>query len=179
MTNSKLSFIAAVVAIALFALSQAASAADSWNLPDEEEVRFDAKVTDVLCVLSGDCPPDCGAGKRVLGLLKDDGELVLPIKNGGPFTGATADLLPYCGAVVTADGLFTVNYGVKTFAIQFLRPLDGKWGRTNGFVKQWAAERGLGAKDKKARRWFRTDETILEIVGEQGKLGLKDKGIEP
>jgi len=179
MTKSKLSFIAAALASALFGLSQVALAADSWNLPNEEEVRFDAKVTDVLCVLSGDCPPDCGAGKRVLGLLKEDGELVLPIKNGGPFTGAVADLLPYCGTVVTADGLFTVNYGVKTFAVQFLRPLDGKWGRTNGFVNQWAAERGLGAKDKQARSWFRNDETILEIVGEQGKLGLKDKGIEP
>ncbi len=179
MTKSKLSFIAAALVIALFALPQVPLAADSWNLPDEEEVRFDAKVTDVLCVLSGDCPPDCGAGKRVLGLLKEDGELVLPIKNDGSFTGAVTDLLPYCGTVVTADGLFTVNYGVKTFAVQFLRPLDGKWGRTNGFVKQWAAERGLEAKDKKARRWFRNDETILEIVGEQGKLGLKDKGIEP
>lgn len=171
--------IAAVFAVALYSFSHAASAADSWNLPGEEEVRFDAKVTDVLCVLAGDCPPDCGAGKRVLGLLKDDGELVLPIKNGGPFTGAVADLLPYCGQVVTADGLFTINYGVKSFAIQFVRPLEGKWRRTNGFVKQWAAERELDAKDKKARRWFRNDETILEIVGEQGKLGLKDKGIEP
>ena len=179
MKKSNSGLIAALFAIAVFSFCHAVSAADSWGLPGEEEVRFDAKVTDVLCVLSGDCPPDCGAGKRVLGLLKEDGELVLPIKNGGPFTGATADLLPHCGKVITADGLFTVNYGVKSFAVQFIRPLEGKWGRTNAFVKEWAAERGLEAKDKKARRWFRNDETILEIVGEQGKLGLKDKGIEP
>ena len=165
--------------IALISLSNVVFAADSWNLPNEEEARFEATVTDVLCVLSGDCPPDCGAGKRVLGLLKADGELVLPIKNGGPFTGAVADLLPHCGAVVTADGLFTVNYGVRTFALQFVKPKEGKWRRANGFVKQWAAEHGLEPKDKKARRWFRNDETILEIIGEQGKLGLKDKGIEP
>ena len=179
MIKSNMGLIAGVFAIALFAISHAALAADSWNLPNEEEVRFDAKVTDVLCVLSGDCPPDCGSGKRVLGLLKEDGELVLPIKNGGPFTGAVTDLLPHRGTMVTADGLFTINFGVKTFAIQFVRPQEGKWRRANGFVKQWAAERGLEAKDKKARRWFRNDETILEIVGEQGKLGLKDKGIEP
>ena len=177
MKKSSTGLIAALFAIAVFSFSHAVSAADSWGLPGEEEVRFDAKVTDVLCVLSGDCPPDCGGGKRVLGLLKEDGELMLPIKNGGPFTGATADLLPHCGKVITADGLFTVNYDVKTFAVQFIRPL--KWGRTNAFVKQWAAERGLEAKNKKAHRWFRNDETILEIVGEQGKLGLKDKGIEP
>ena len=148
-------------------------------MPGEEKARFDAKVTDVLRVLSGDCPPDCGVGKRLIGLPKDDGELALPVKNGGPFTGATADLLPHCGKVVTADGLFTINYGVRTFAIKYVRPLDGKWSRTNGFIKEWAAERGLKAKDKKARSWFRSDETILEIIGEQGKLGLKDKGIEP
>ncbi|MDP6475138.1 MAG: hypothetical protein QF449_00475 [Alphaproteobacteria bacterium] len=179
MTKSAKLLIAALMAIALFSFSDAALAADSWGLPDEEEVRFDAKVIDVLCVLSGDCPPDCGAGKRLLGLLKEDGELVLPIKNGGPFTGAVADLLPHCGETVTADGLFTINYGVKTFAVQFLRPAQGKWRRANGFVNEWAAMRGLEAKDKAARRWFRSDETILEIIGEQGKLGLKDKGIEP
>ena len=101
--------VASLFVFALFILPNLAGADDSWNLTGEEEVRFDATVTDVLCVLSGDCPPDCGGGKRVLGLLKADGELVLPIKNGGPFTGAVADLLPYCGTVVTADGLFTIN----------------------------------------------------------------------
>ena len=80
---------------------------------------------------------------------------------------------------VTADGLFTVNYGVKTFAMQFVKPQEAKWRRANQFVKDWAAAHGLEAKDKKARSWFRNDETIVEIIGEQGKLGLKDKGIEP
>lgn len=80
MIKSAKLLIAALMAIALFSFSHAALAADSWGLPGEEEVRFDAKVIDVLCVLSGDCPPDCGAGKRLLGLLKEDGELVLPIK---------------------------------------------------------------------------------------------------
>ncbi len=56
------------------------------------------------------------------------------------------------------------------------RCFDGGW--TEPFWRE-VFERGLEAKDKKARRWFRNDETILEIVGEQGKLGLKDKGIEP
>ena len=137
MNKTYISFVAGLFALALFTLPGVAAAADSWGLPGEEEVRFDAKVTDVLCVLSGDCPPDCGAGKRVLGLLKADGELVLPVKNGGPFTGAVADLLPYCGTTVTADGLFTINYGVKTFAMQFVKPQEAKWRRANQFVKDW------------------------------------------
>jgi hypothetical protein len=172
-----------LTAIAFFAggllASAAAYAASSWNLPGEEVASFDATVKDVLCVLSGDCPDDCGAGKRVLGLLKDDGELVLPIKNAGPFTGTVNDLIPYCGQKITVDGLFTINYGVKTFALQRIQQADGKWQRANGFVRDWAKERGLGLKDKKVRAWIRNDEAILEQIEEQGVLGLKDKGIEP
>ena len=171
--------LCAVLLIAAMAAPGIARAANSWNLPGEEIVRFDATVKDVLCVLSGDCPEDCGAGKRLLGLLKDDGELVLPIKNGGPFTGATNDLIGYCGQKITVDGLFTINYGVKSFAMQFTKPAGGEWSRANAFVKDWAAERGLGLKDKKVRAWFRNDETILELIEERGVLGLKDKGITP
>lgn len=162
----------------LFA-SAAAHAASSWGLPGEETAQFDATVKDVLCVLGGDCPEDCGAGKRVLGLLKDDGELVLPVKNAGPFTGAVNDLIPYCGQKVTVDGLFTINYGVKTFALQRIQQPDGKWQRANGFVRDWVKERGLGLKDKKVRAWMRNDEAIVEQIERQGVLGLKDKGIEP
>ena len=157
----------------------AAWAANSWGLPGEVEARFDATVTDVLCVLKGDCPEDCGAGKRLLGLLQDDGTLVLPLKNAGPFTGATADLIPFCNRKVTVDGLFTTNYGVTTFAVQFVRPEGGKWRGANGFVRAWAREHGLEPKDKKARQWFRHDEAIRALIEEQGVLGLKKQGITP
>ena len=172
--------LAAALAFAgAMAVSGIAAAANSWGLPDEVEARFDAQVTDVLCVLSGDCPEDCGAGKRLLGLLQDDGTLVLPLKNAGPFTGPTVDLIPFCNQRVTVDGLFTTNYGVTTFAVQFVRPEGGEWRGANAFVRQWAKERGLETKDKKARRWMRNDEQILEVIEEQGVLGLKDKGITP
>ena len=170
---------AALVFAGSMAVSGIAAAANSWGLPDEVEARFDAKVTDVLCVLSGDCPEDCGAGNRLLGLMQDDGTLVLPLKNAGPFTGPTVDLIPFCNLRVTVDGLFTTNYGVTTFAVQFVRPEGGKWRRANGFVREWAAERGLEAKDKQARRWMRHDEQILELIEEQGVLGLKSEGITP
>ena len=115
-------FIAALLFVGSMAAAGIASAANSWGLPDEVEARFDAKVTDVLCVLSGECPEDCGAGNRLLGLLQDDGTLVLPLKNAGPFTGPTVDLIPFCNQRVTVDGLFTTNYGITTFAVQFVPP---------------------------------------------------------
>src|SRR3546814_4003559 len=56
-----------------FLIAANAQAANSWGLPNEEIVRFEAKVVDVLCELSGDCPADGGAGRRQLGLVTDDG----------------------------------------------------------------------------------------------------------
>ncbi|MCY4534458.1 MAG: hypothetical protein OXB91_03765, partial [Bryobacterales bacterium] len=91
----------------------------------------------------------------------------------------TVDLIPFCNQRVTVDGLFTTNYGITTFAVQFVRPEGGKWRGANGFGRQWAAERGLETKDKKARRWMRNDEQILELIEEQGVLGLKSEGIPP
>lgn len=179
MTRQLIPIVAVAFVLAGLVSVPAARAANSWGLPGEEATRFEAKAIDVLCTLTGDCPSDCGAGKRVMGLLKDDGELVLAIKNGGPFTGATAELAPFCGQRVIADGLFTINYGVKTFALQFIKPVDGEWHGANDFVRNWAKERGLSAKDKKARQWFRNDEQINEIIEEQGKLGLKSQGILP
>lgn len=180
---SKLSvftFAALIGLGAALAGGEAARAANSWGLPGEEAARFDAEVVDVMCVLTGDCPEDCGGGKRVMGLLRESGELVLAVKNAGPFTGTAHDLVPFCHQTVTADGLFTINYGVKTFALQFVKPVgEGDWRGANGFIKNWAAERGLDVKDKKAKQWFRNDEAVNAIIAEQGKLGLKDKGIEP
>src|SRR3546814_5727088 len=71
----------AIGCAAAFLIAGNAQAANSWGLPSEEIVRFEAKVVDVLCELNGDCPADGGAGRRQLGLLSDDGTLVLPVKN--------------------------------------------------------------------------------------------------
>ena len=85
----------------------AGSRANSWNLLGEEMARFEGKVVDALCALTGDCPADCGAGKRQMGILRSaDGHFLLVNKNGQPiFTGATVDLAPYCGKTVEVDGL--------------------------------------------------------------------------
>ncbi|MEO0866578.1 MAG: hypothetical protein AAFY39_18815, partial [Pseudomonadota bacterium] len=83
------------------------SEARSWNLYAEKPARFEARVVDLVCEFTGDCPDDCGAGKRQLGLLRTaDDVLVLAMKNSQPaFTGAAVELQPYCNQTITVDGL--------------------------------------------------------------------------
>jgi hypothetical protein len=151
----------------------AGRAAESWGLPGEVEARFEAKVVDLLCELTGNCPADCGAGTRQLGLLQDDGRLVLPVKNMALFSGATDELTDFCGQRVIADGLFSTNHGYTVFALQFVRQApDGKWRRANRFLPKWAERNGLDPKDKKVKQWFRHDPRVTDLIARQGKLGL-------
>ena len=162
-------FILCLVALA----SAPAHAAEEWGLPGEKVVRFEAKVVDILCELSGDCPPNCGAGKRQLGLVDATGRLVLPLKNQVPFAGAAWELLDFCGQHVIADGLFSTNRGYTVFALQFVRAApDGKWRRANRFLGRWAREAGLPAGTPKAERWFEHDPAVQQVIAAQGKLGL-------
>ncbi len=163
------------VLVLLTGLAGAAVAANSWGLPQEKKVRFEARVVDILCELSGDCPARCGAGKRQLGLLQDDGTLVLAMKNAGMFSGASADLLPFCGQRIIADGLFSTNFGVRVFALQFLKPVDGEWNNARQFIRNWSKTRGLKITDPKAKSWFRHDEKIKAVIAEQGPTGLKGR----
>jgi hypothetical protein len=151
----------------------AAHAAESWGLPNEEEARFEAKVVDLLCELTGDCPADCGAGKRQLGLLMDDGKLVLTNKDAAPFAGTVDELIDFCGKRVQADGLFSTNRGYTFFALQYVRELpDGKWRRANRFVPKWAAANGVDAKSETAQQWFRNDPRVKTLIEKNGKLGI-------
>ena len=160
------------LALAFFAL-QPARAAQKWGLPNEEAVRFDATVVDVLCQLTGDCPDNCGNGTRQLGLLDDQGVLVIAMKNFTPFTGASWELEDFCGKKVTADGLFTTNRGYRIFAIQFVREApDGKWRRANRFTGQWAEKNGVAPDGKEAKQWFRNDPEVKRLIQEHGVLGL-------
>ena len=154
-------------------ISTGAWAAEEWGLPEEEVVRFDAKVVDILCELTGDCPANCGAGKRQLGLLTGEGKLVMPIKNTTLFSGTAAELIDFCGKQVTADGLFTTNRGYKVFALQFVKEApDGKWRRANRFLPKWAAANGFEAGSEEAKQWFRHDPRVKDILAQDGVLGL-------
>jgi hypothetical protein len=148
-------------------------AAEEWGLPGEEVARFEAKVVDILCELTGDCPADCGAGTRQLGLVTDAGALVLPVKNSTAFSGAAAELIDFCGKQVVADGLFTTNRGYKIFALQFVKQApDGKWRRANRFLPKWAEANGFQPGGPEAKQWFRHDPQVKAVIGRDGVLGL-------
>jgi len=151
-----------------------ARAAEEWGIAGEKKARFEAKVVDVLCELTGDCPKDCGAGKRQLGLLKDDGTLVLAVKNVDIFAGAAADLKGFCGKKIVADGLMINNPKMPLFALQFKRLApDGKWSRANGFTKDWEKAN----PGKPGGQWFKHDPAIKTEIGERGVFGIP--GLKP
>ena len=83
------------------------SNAKEIGLVGEQKAMFSGKVVDILCELSGDCPANCGDGKRQLGIVRQaDNVLVVVSKNSQfEFNGAVDDLLPYCNKAIDADGL--------------------------------------------------------------------------
>lgn len=151
--------LATVLAAAVVtAWSAPAAGAESWGLPDEEMVRFEARVVDAACEVAGDCPQRCDGTTRQLGLLTDSGELILPLKNFVPFAGAAGELAEFCGKRVVADGLFSTNRGVHVFALQFVREApDGPWRRANRWLRGWAARNGVSVDSAEAQEWFRHD----------------------
>jgi len=149
------------------------SQANSWGLLGEEPAHFQAKVVDLLCELSGDCPANCGEGRRQLGLLRSDGVLVLPTKNGQPlFTGAATDLQPYCGQEVEVDGLLVgEEIPGKLYQVQLIRPVgDGEWRKTDRWTEVWDAQYPDLAKQEGP--WFRKDPRVNRRIEESGYLGL-------
>jgi hypothetical protein len=162
------------VAAALLSTPGPASAAEEWGIDGEKKVRFEARVVDILCELTGNCPADCGAGKRQLGLLKDDGTLIFAVKNVDIFAGAANDLIGYCGKRIVADGLLIGNPKMKMFALQYSKPVpDGKWRRANQFGKDWSKANG----GKAAGQWFKNDATIKRIIAARGVYGIP--GLKP
>jgi len=176
---------------ALFALSpalaqdfSAGSTAKSWNLFAEQPALFEAKVVDILCEITGDCPSDCGDGNRQLGLVRAvDGVLVFPNKNAQPaFTGAAAELLPFCGMDVEVDGLLLADADLgarNIYLVQKIRKLgDTDWTDANRWTKVWA-EKYPEAAGKGP--WFRRDPRVNAEIAEEGYFGLgadKDAAIK-
>jgi hypothetical protein len=166
--------LSALALAAAVTFAWAAGAGEEWGIEYEEKARFEAKVVDIACELTGDCPANCGGGKRQLGLLRNDGKLILPIKNNDPFAGTIVDLLPYCGKRITADGLWIPNPKLPMFVLQFKRPAPaGKWSRANLFVKEWGKKFGAGKQGK----WFRHDPRITKAIAADGVFGIP--GLKP
>lgn len=174
----RIAMIAALAAMATPAAAQdfsEGSEARSWNLYAEQPARFEAKVVDILCELSGDCPDNCGDGKRQLGLIRAaDGVLVYPNKNSQPaFTGAALELAPYCGAEVEVDGLMIEDPDLgatNVYLVQKIRNVgDEEWVKANTWTKKWA-EANPEAEGKGP--WFRRDPRVNERISTTGYLGL-------
>lgn len=148
------------------------SQAESWNLSGEVKQRFEARVVDILCELTGDCVADCGGGARHLGLLTADGRLVLANKNVQPiFSGAAVDLAPYCGKTVEVDGLMVGEGATRLYQVQLIREIGhGEFAKTNRWSRQWNADHPELARQKGP--WFRKDPLIRDRIAAEGYLGL-------
>lgn len=150
------------------------SLAQSWRLKSEAPARFKAKVVDILCTFTGDCPDDCGSKTRQLGLLRQrDGVLVLPLKNAqSSFSGAAIDLAPFCGQTITADGLMLedpARGATNLYLLQTITTPDGKTVRADDWSENWARENPQAAGKGP---WFRRDPRINEVIEREGYLGL-------
>lgn len=168
--------IASVSALPVVAADYSAgSTAKSWGLNGEEQALFKAKVVDILCELTGDCAPNCGDGKRQLGLVRaDDDVLIYPNKNSQPaFSGAAEELLPFCGQDVEVDGLMITEeeLGAKNiYQVQKIRAVgDEEWTKASSWTKKWA-KKHPEAKGKGP--WFRRDPRVNGYIEETGYLGL-------
>jgi hypothetical protein len=149
-------------------------AAEPWNIPHEKQAVLKGRVVDALCQLKGSCAPDCGSGKRQLGLVLADGTFRLVAKSNIDFAGATADLSPYCGREIEADGLLIENPAVTLFFVQRLRERpDQDWIVAERFKAAWEARNG------KAEEWWRGDPQANRIIAEDGPLGIKGLARKP
>ncbi|MEO9899688.1 hypothetical protein [Nisaea sp.] len=148
-----------------------ADAAQKWGIDGEMIAQFEAKVVDLLCELSGDCPASCGGGKRQLGLVRDDGTLLLAVKSNTLFAGAALDLLPHCGERVEVDGLIISHPAMVIYMLQRLRkPGDTDWVRATAFAEDWKRRNNT----ENAKRWFRRDSISGEVIRTFGKVGRPD-----
>lgn len=169
MKNIKI-IVSTLSLVALLGFSANAYTAKSWGVTNEVKAKFTGTVVDIACELTDNCPADCGAGSRQLGLQTSDQGLIMVAKNLTLFTGAAEELYGFCGQEIEVDGLFTENRNVRFFQVQKMRAVGGKWSKATRFHKAWAKENGT--KPRKAKRWYRKDVRIKTIIERDGYLGL-------
>ncbi len=148
-------------------------AADSIGGQNEKPMEITGVVVDLLCEVAKRCVPDCGGGKRQLGVRTASGQLIAVIKGPVDFAGAQADLSPHCGKTVTLDGLMFENPRMRIYQMQGLKtdPAAREFTPADAFLKRWTAENG------QAEEWFRADARVKEQIGRNGILGRP--GLQP
>lgn len=158
---------------AVLALSAPTRAASPQGFNGEKPEMATGKVVDALCALTGDCPADCGGGRRQMGLLTPAGKFYLVAKTETPFAGAVADLLPHCGQTLIIDGLLVQDNKAVIFYLDRLHETEKTpWRPPIGFIVDWAQRNGVGAMSKAAEEWWAHDPTIRAHLAKYGKLGL-------
>jgi hypothetical protein len=162
-----------LAALAAFALTPAL-AAEPEGLENERVATFPAKVVDLACELGGSCPPACGGGKRLLGLVDAAGVLRHATKGPVDFAGVVPDLLPFCGKTIEVDGLIIDNPKMKLFKLQRLRASAAEaWSDARGFESDWRKRNGP------AEEWMRADPAVKAIIAADGVYGVPGLAPKP
>src|ERR1051325_9886326 len=86
-SETEMRLLTLMTAALLAASSTAVSAAESLGIAGEALVQLKGTVVDVACEIAKECRPDCGAGKRQLGLRTLDGKLYPVAKSNVDFMG--------------------------------------------------------------------------------------------
>jgi len=166
-TASRIGAGAFALVTALITAAPAISA-ETWNIPHEKAAVLKGRVVDALCQLNGRCAPDCGGGKRQLGLVLADGTFRLIAKGNIDFAGAVPDLIGYCGRDIEADGLLIENPAITVFFVQGVRTDPAlPFTPTERFKAEWETRNGQAAE------WWRADPQANRIIAEDGPFGIK------
>jgi hypothetical protein len=154
----------------------AAIAAEGIGGENEKLLELRGTVVDVLCELTGRCPPgSCQSTRRLLGLKLADGRLIAVPKGPELFAGAQNDLAPLCGKTITVDGVLFENPKMPVYLVQGMKtdPAQPEFAAPDAFLKAWKAKNG------EAEEWFRADPAVKELIGRNGPLGRSDLKPKP
>ncbi|MFM9974716.1 MAG: hypothetical protein ACKVON_09120 [Beijerinckiaceae bacterium] len=165
-TLKTLSLAAPILLLAALPLS----AAEGIGGQNEKPLEVEGTVVDLLCEVAKRCAPNCGEGKRQLGIKLSDGKLLVAGKNTDLFAGSAVDLAPHCGKTIKADGILFENPKMPFYMVQGIKtdPKAAEYSPVDGFVKAWVAKNG--ATDE----WFRNDPIIKAQIAKNGPLGRID-----
>ncbi|PZN93183.1 MAG: hypothetical protein DCF30_22000 [Hyphomicrobiales bacterium] len=167
--------LATLWTIVFLGAASSASAAEPWGIPHEKPLVLKGRVVDALCHLTGRCAPDCGAGRRQLGIVQADGTYRLVAKGNVDFAAAVPDLIGFCGKEIEADGLLIENPAITLFFVQGVRAAGSSeaFVPTDRFKTEWDARNG------KADEWWRADPEARRVLAEDGPLGIKGPTPKP
>lgn len=158
--------LAGLVGFALLA-APFARAAEPQGIEHEKPMVLRGKVVDLLCGVTGNCPPDCGNGKRILGLLTAEGKLIATVKSPTDFAGAIADLLPHCNREVELDGLMVENPAMRLYLVQgWRRDKADPWTTAAAFTPVWTAQ------NAPAEDWYKADPRARRLLEADGVFGI-------